>query len=149
MNAFIKLFQLDEDMPHSVKSASLQDGIVVLEEVKTVMKDIERNAYYRTGKRCPQGTDLAYEADERFIWNAVQVLQEHWWLSARQQLVAPTGRAVLCKLTTLDVEHFFSDMRTPSRPTQYMSDYATRRPQCILESVDKTYQSLFVFYTGP
>ena len=51
--------------------------------------------------------------------------------------------------TTLDVEHFFSDMRTPSQPTPYMSDYATRKPQCILESVDKTYQSSFVFYTGP
>ena len=76
-NAFIKLFQLDEDMPYSVESASLQDGIVVLEDVKTVMKDIERNAYYRTGKRCPQGPDLAYEANERFIRNAVQVLQEH------------------------------------------------------------------------
>ena len=44
MNAFIKLLQLDEDVPHSVESASLQDGIVVLEDVKTVMKDIERNA---------------------------------------------------------------------------------------------------------
>lgn len=30
-----------------------------------------------------------------------------------------------------------------------MYDYATRRPCCIIESVEKTYQSSFVFYTGP
>ena len=51
--------------------------------------------------------------------------------------------------TTLDVEVFFSGMRTPCRPTPDTSDYATRRPQCILESVEKTYQSSFVFYRGP
>ena len=43
-----------------MESVSLQDGIAVLEDVKTAMKNIERNAYYHTGKRCPQGPDLAF-----------------------------------------------------------------------------------------
>jgi len=30
-----------------------------------------------------------------------------------------------------------------------MYDYATRRPCCIIESVQKIYQSSFVFYTDP
>ena len=60
MNAFIELFLLDEDVPHAVESVSLQDDIAVLEDVKTAMKNIERNAYYHTGKRCPQGPDLAF-----------------------------------------------------------------------------------------
>ena len=51
--------------------------------------------------------------------------------------------------TTLQVEHFFAGMRTPSRPTPGMHDYASRRPNCITESLQKTYQSSFVVYSGP
>ena len=51
--------------------------------------------------------------------------------------------------TTLHVEHFFAGMRTPSRPTPDMYDYASRRPSCIIESVQKVYNPSFSTYTGP
>jgi len=51
--------------------------------------------------------------------------------------------------TTLQVEHFFAGMRTPIRPTLDMHDYASRRPNCITESLQKTYQSSFVVYSAP
>ena len=51
--------------------------------------------------------------------------------------------------TTLHVEHFFSGMRTPSRPTSDMRDYESRRPSCIVESVQKVYHSSLPMYTGP
>ena len=40
-------------------------------------------------------------------------------------------------------------MRTPSKTTPDMHDYVSRRPNCIIESLQKTYQSSFVVYSGP
>ena len=52
--------------------------------------------------------------------------------------------------TKLHVEHFFAGMRTPSRPTSDMPrDYESRRPSCIVESVQKVYHSSLSMYTGP
>ena len=51
--------------------------------------------------------------------------------------------------TTLHVEHFFVGMRTPSHPTPDIHDYAVRRPNCLIESVQKVYNSSFSTYTGP
>ena len=51
--------------------------------------------------------------------------------------------------TPLDLEQFFSGIRTPARPTPDMNDYASRRPSCILESKERLYQSSLTFYTGP
>ena len=150
INAFIELFQLNKDVPYSVESVSLQDGIAVLENVKTAMKDIERNANYRTGKRCPQGPDLAFTKPTR---NSFEMLYKSFkgiddYLQDNN-LLHLLDELSFASFTTLDVEHFFFSMRTPSRPTSDMSDYAIRRQMCILESVEKTYQSSFVFYTGP
>ena len=39
---------------------------------------------------------------------------------------------------------FFSEVRTPA-----LNDYASRRPSCLLESIERLYQSSFIFYTGP
>ena len=39
---------------------------------------------------------------------------------------------------------FFSGVRTPA-----LNDYASRRPSCLLESIERLYQSSFIFYTGP
>ena len=38
----------------------------------------------------------------------------------------------------------FSGERTPA-----LNDYAHRRPSCLLESIERLYQSSFIFYTGP
>ena len=46
------------------------------------------------------------------------------------------------------MEHFFAGMRTPSRPTQDMLDYGSRKPSCT-EFVPKVYHSSFSMYTGP
>ena len=55
------------------------------------------------------------------------------------QWLAPKG------ITTLDLEPaFFSGVRTPA-----LNDYASRRPSCLLESIERLYQSSFIFYTGP
>ena len=40
-------------------------------------------------------------------------------------------------------------MRTPSRSTPDIHDYAVRRPNCLIESVQKVYNSSFSTYTGP
>ena len=48
-------------------------------------------------------------------------------------------------ITTLDLEpEFFSGKRTPA-----LNDYALRRPSCLLESIERLYQSSFIFCTGP
>ena len=51
--------------------------------------------------------------------------------------------------TTLHVEHFFTGMRTPSRHTPDMHDYGSRRPSCIVESIQKVKPPSFSMYTGP
>ena len=48
-------------------------------------------------------------------------------------------------ITTLDSgPEFFSGVRTPA-----LNDYASRRPSCLLESIERLYRSSFIFYTGP
>ena len=64
----------------------------------------------------------------------------------QKKLIPPASQP--CN-TVLQVEHFFAGMRTPTRPTPDMHDYASRRPNCIIESLQKTYQSSFVVYSGP
>ena len=39
---------------------------------------------------------------------------------------------------------FFSGVRTPA-----LNNYASRWPSCLLESIERLYQSSFIFYTGP
>ena len=41
-------------------------------------------------------------------------------------------------------DEFFSGVRTPA-----LNDYASRRPSCLLESIERLYQSSFIYYTGP
>ena len=39
---------------------------------------------------------------------------------------------------------FFSGVTTPA-----LNEYASRRPSCLLESIERLYQSSNIFYTGP
>ena len=113
------------------------------------MKDIERKAYFRTGRRCPQGPDLAFTEPTRDAFNMLHSSFERTksFLS-ENNLQHITEDIFFPSFTTLHVEHFFAGMRTPSRPTPDMYDYASRRPSCIIESVQKVYPS-FSMYTGP
>lgn len=59
LTAFIGLFQLDEDFAYQGAGPTLDKGIATLKDLATTINTIERAAYFRTGKRCPQGPDLA------------------------------------------------------------------------------------------
>lgn len=148
---FIDLFNLHEEKTKSARQKpTLNDGITVLKGVADVMKTIQDDACSRTGKRCPQGPDLALTKPTR---DAFKMLHDSF-RKIRSGLSDKDLNHIaedlsFAAFTTLDTEHFFAGMRTPSRPTPDMYDYATRRPCCIIESVEKTYQSSFVFYTGP
>ena len=75
----------------------------------------------------------------RFALN-LQTFSALWALRPRlMQWLAPKG------ITTLDLEpEFFSGVRTSA-----LNDHASRRPSCLLESIERLYQSSFIFYTGP
>ena len=114
------------------------------------MKEIEVQARGRTGRRCPQGPDLGFTKPTR---DSFQML--HFSFAKIKSILDDKGLLHIAEeidfssFTTLQVEHFFAGMRTPSRPTPDMHDYASRRPNCIIESLQKTYQSSFVVYSGP
>ena len=120
--------------------------MTILKEVVDVKKDIERQAYFGTGRRCPQAPDLALLKPTRDAFKmfnssfekTTSFFSEH----IAQDICFPS-------FTTLHVEHFFAGMRTSSRPTPDMHDYGSCRPSCIVELVQKVYHSSFSMYTGP
>ena len=59
LSAFIDLIQLDEDFAYQGAGPTLDEGIATLKDLATTMNTVERAAYFRTGKRCSQGPDLA------------------------------------------------------------------------------------------
>ena len=150
LGPFIKLFQLEEELSRKANvEVSLEDDLNILKEAADVMKDIERNAYFRTGRRCPQGPDLAFTKPTRdsleMLHSSFQKLKS---FLCEKNLHHIAEDICFSSFTTLFVEHFFAGMRTPSRPTPDMLDYATRRPSCLIESVQKIYNSSFSMYTG-
>ena len=114
------------------------------------MRVIEVQARARTGRKCPQGPDLGLTKPTR---DSFQML--HSSFVKTKSILDDKGLVHIAEVldfssfTTLQVEHFFAGMRTPSRPTPDKHDYASRRPNCITESLQKTYQSSFVVYSGP
>ena len=70
LGPFIELFQLEEKRSREISvQSSLQEGLKVLKEAADFMKDVERKAYFRTGRRCPQGPDLAFTKPTRDSFN--------------------------------------------------------------------------------
>ena len=63
-----------------------------------------------------------------------------WAIRPRlMQWLTPKG------IITLDLEpEFFSGLRT-----SFLNNHELRRPSCLLESIERLYQSSFIFYTGP
>ncbi|CAH3015208.1 unnamed protein product, partial [Porites evermanni] len=41
------------------------------------------------------------------------------------------------------------DYKSSGVTTPALNEYASRRPSCLLESIERLYQSSFIFYTGP
>ena len=101
-------------------------------------------------KGCPQGPDLALTKPTRdaikMIHDSFRKIRSRLREEGLQHIAEDLS---FTSFTTLDLDRFFGGMRTPSRPTPDMNDYAIKRPCCINESVEKNYQSSFVFYTGP
>ena len=148
---FIELFQLEEERSRKVSvQSSLEDGLKILKEVADLMKDIERGAYFRTGRRCPQGPDLALTKPTRDAFNMLHSsFQKTKLFLSKNNLQHIAEDIFFPSFTTLHVEHFFAGMRTPCRPTPDMHDYASRRPSCIIESMQRVYNPSFSMYTGP
>ena len=122
----------------------MEDGLKILKEVTDLMKDIERKAYFRTGRRCSftKPTRDAFNMLHSSFEKTKSFLSENNLQHIAEDIFFPS-------FTTLHVEHFFAGMRTPSRPTPDMYDYASRRPSCIIESLQKVYNPSFSMYTGP
>ena len=136
---FIELFQLEEECSREANvQSSLEDGLKILEEVADLMKDIERKAYFRTRRRCPQGPDLAFTKPTRDAFNMLRSSFERTKSFLSENNLQHIAEDIFFpSFATLHVEHFFAGMRTPSRPPPDMYDYAIRRPSCIIESVQK------------
>jgi len=60
LGLFIELFQLEELTKKESIQSNLDDGLKFLKEAADLMKDMERKAYFRTRRRCPQGPDLTF-----------------------------------------------------------------------------------------
>ena len=152
MDSFIDLFQLRENSGKDYVNhhTSLNDGLKILKGTADLMKEIEVQARARTGRRCSQGPDLGFTKPTR---DSFQMLPSSF--AKIKSILDDKGLLHIAEeidfssFTTLQVDHFFSGMGTPSRPTPDMHDYASRRPNCITESLQKTYQSAFVVYSGP
>lgn len=115
LSAFIDLFQLNEDFAYKGAGPTLDEGIATLKDLPTTMNTIERAAYFRTGKRCPQGPDLALTKPCRDSFSMLlksfkkvrEILDDFDHLKER---------LLFSSFTTLDLEQFFSGMRIPARP---------------------------------
>ena len=115
LSAFIDLFQLDEDFAYKGAGPTLDEGIATLKDLPTTMNTIERAAYFRTGKRCPQGPDLALTKPCRDSFSMLlKSLKVREILDDFDHL---KERLLFSSFTTLDLEQFFSGMRIPARPT--------------------------------
>ena len=105
----------------------MEDGLNIIKEAADGMKNIERHAYFRTGRRCPQGPDLALSKSTRDAFKMLHssfektksFFSENDLQHIAQDISFPS-------FTTLHVEHFFAGMKTLSRPTPDMHDYVSR-----------------------
>ena len=110
LGPFIQLFQLEEELSRKERvQSNLEDGLKILKETADLMKDIEGKAYFRTGRRCPQGPDLAFTKPTR---DAFKML--HSSFEKTKSFLSENDLHHMCfpSFTTLHVEHFFAGMRT-------------------------------------
>ena len=104
---------------------------------------IQDDACSRTGKKLSTGSRFCLEKTNKRRHDSFRKIRSRLREEGLQHIAEDLS---FTSFTTLDPDRFFGGMRTPSRPTPDMYDYATRRPCCSSESVEKIYQSSFVFY---
>ena len=91
-----------------------------------VMKGIERQAYYRTGRGCPQVPDLVLsilQGTPAFKILHSSLKKTKSFLSETDLLQHIAHYIWIPSFTTLNAEHFFAGMRTPNHLTPDMHDY--------------------------
>ena len=83
---------------------------------------------HRKKVQCPQGPDLASTKptrdDTKVIHDSFRKIRSRLREEGLQHIAEDLS---FTSFTTLDPDRFFGGMRTPSRPTPDMYDYATRR----------------------
>ena len=113
------------------------------------MKDIERQAYFRIGRRFPQGPDLALSKPTTDTFKTLHSSFEKTksFFSENDLQYMPQN---ICfpSSTTLHVEQFLCGNENPMSFDSRRA-WLCRRPSCIAESVQKVYHSSFSMYTGP
>ena len=113
--------------------SSLEDGLKILKEVADLMKDIAGKLIFEQGEgvhKVLKPTRDAFNMLHLSFERTKSFLSENNLQHIAEDIFFPS-------FMTLHVEHFFAGMRNPSRPTPDMYDYASRRPSCIIESVQK------------
>ena len=90
-----------------------------------VMKGIERQAYYRTGRGCPQVPDLVLSIPTRDAFKILHssLKKTKSFLSETDLLQHIAQDIWIPSFTTLNAEHFFAVMRSPNHSTPDMHDY--------------------------
>ena len=92
------------------------------------MQKIQGDACSRTGKRCPQGPDLALTKPTRDAVKMIHDLFRNIKSRVHEEGLQHIAEDLsFASFTTLDTDHFFGGMRTPSRATPEMYDYTTRK----------------------
>ena len=126
--------------PKHTKTLRAASGFLLFDfkEAAAVMKVIERQAYFRTG-RSPHGTDLPLSKPARGTLKMLHPSFEKTKLFFSESDLQYIAQDIL---TTLRVEQIFAGMRTPSRATPDMRDNGSRRPSRIVESVHTRYITL-------
>lgn len=112
LGPFIKLFQLQEERLRETRvQSSLEED---RKEAADFVKDVECKVYFRTGRRCPQGADLAFTKPTRHCFNVLHssFAKIKVFLS-ENNLNNIADNISFSSFTTLYVEYFFAWMRTP------------------------------------
>ena len=118
-------------MKASVQS-SLEHGLKILKEDSDLMKGIGSKPYFSTGRRFPQGPDLAFTKPSREAFKMLHSsFQKAKSFLSENALHHIAGDICFPSCTTVHVEHSFGEIRTPSHLSPDMhADYASRRPSC-------------------
>lgn len=124
-----------------------------LKEGADFVKDVECKVYFRTGRRCPQAKVL--------IWplQSLQGILSTCYIHHLQKSRCSCLKTIWTILQTTSPFQvlprcmwniFLQEWQLQVvRPTPDMHDYAVHRPNCLIELVQKVYNSLFSTFTGP
>lgn len=130
--------------------SSLEEG---LKEGADFVKDVECKVYFCTGRRCPQANVLIWPLQS--LQGILSTCYIHHLQKSRCSclktiwtILQTTSPFQVLPRCTWNI--FLQEWQLQVfRPTPDMHDYAVRRPNCLIELVQKVYNSLFSTFTGP